>query len=409
MDSFNTIIDTIIGKLNDGIELTKEENECYLKCKVVSTLHAKHDNHNKHDKNNKNNKQPKLKKCYICKRYNENNKKSVFCKTCHNFNTSKRNYMPDLSGKIAIVTGGRIKIGFETAIWLLQCNCTVIITTRFAGDAEYRYKHHENYNEWKNRLYIYQVNFLYFKHVELFVNKIKESFTHVDYLINNAAQTIARPNEFYIHHLEHKPQQSMIISDHRLLLEDKMDNMSNSNCEQISKHISEQRDEFDQALDIRNINSWVLDLEDVPITELTSVYLINTIIPFYLNQQLVGLMTKRKNLENQETKNDVSYIINVSSMEGKFNRAKVSKHPHTNMAKASLNMMTRTCGKDYYKKYNIVMVSVDTGWNTIEEPNSYHKVAPLDCKDGAARILDPIFTNKIQSGIFYKDFIQTDW
>lgn len=41
------------------------------------------------------------------------------------------------------------------------------------------------------------------------------------------------------------------------------------------------------------------------------------------------------------------FIINVSAMEGKFNRSKTPNHPQTNMAKAALNMMTRTSAQDY--------------------------------------------------------------
>lgn len=44
------------------------------------------------------------------------------------------------------------------------------------------------------------------------------------------------------------------------------------------------------------------------------------------------------------------YIVNVSAMEGQFYRKnKSSKHPHTNMAKAALNMMTRTCANEFAK------------------------------------------------------------
>ena len=96
-------------------------------------------------------------------------------------------------------------------------------------------------------------------------------------------------------------------------------------------------------------------------------------------------------------------------MEGCFSRkTKSTSHPHTNMAKASLNMMSRTCGRDYIQD-NIVMVSVDIGWNTIEQPKSYDLKSPIDCVDGAARILDPIFRGLVIPGVFYKDFRQTNW
>lgn len=129
--------------------------------------------------------------------------------------------------------------------------------------------------------------------------------------------------------------------------------------------------------------------------------MINTIVPFHLNKELKQMLTKNNG--------EYSWIINVSSMEGSFSRkGKTHFHPHTNMAKAALNMMTRTCGSDYIKS-NIVMVSVDTGWNNIEQPLSYQYESPLDCEDGAARVLDPIYRELKKHSIFYKNFEITNW
>ena len=128
--------------------------------------------------------------------------------------------------------------------------------------------------------------------------------------------------------------------------------------------------------------------------------MVNAIAPFFITQQIKNMLKKEKK--------EYSWVISVSSMEGKFNRNKTSAHPHTNMAKAALNMMTRTCGIDYIKD-NIVMVSVDSGWNTLEEPNSYDKTSPIDCVDGATRILDPIFRELKAYAIFYKDFKKSQW
>jgi NAD(P)-dependent dehydrogenase (short-subunit alcohol dehydrogenase family) len=91
------------------------------------------------------------------------------------------------------------------------------------------------------------------------------------------------------------------------------------------------------------------------------------------------------------------HIVNVSAVEGQFYRKfKTTRHPHTNMAKAALNMMTRTAAADYWND-GIHMNSVDTGWVTDEDPaeiaertvleHRFHP--PLDIVDGAARIVDP--------------------
>jgi NAD(P)-dependent dehydrogenase (short-subunit alcohol dehydrogenase family) len=156
-----------------------------------------------------------------------------------------------------------------------------------------------------------------------------------------------------------------------------------------------------------------MPLADVTTVELLEVQLVNAIAPFLLNARLKPLMLRVPTRDK--------HIVNVSAMEGQFYRSfKTDKHPHTNMAKAALNMMTRTSAKDYVRD-GIHMNSVDTGWVTDEDPaeiaarkteeHGFHP--PLDIVDGAARIVDPIFDG-VRTGVhvwgqFLKDYAPTHW
>jgi len=345
----------------------------------------------------------KNKTCYMCKKSftQPHNFYEAMCAICGQINFRKRDLKKDQTGKVAIVTGGRIKIGFYTALSLLRNNCRVIITTRFANDALIRYKAEKDCDKWIDHLEIYQVDFLRFHEVEKFVQDIKSKYKRLDYLINNAAQTIRRPPAFYKHIQkaekikDNRNNIKMICSDsfkHQLKIES---NTSKNALINTKEYFPEGKyDEHNQQIDLRVTNTWVKFIDEIDMGEVLEVNLVNSMIPFYLNKEFKKLLEKDYGY---------SWIINVSSMEGKFTSFKTGTHPHTNMAKASLNMMTRTCSKEYFK-HNIVMCSVDTGWNTVEHPKSYHLKSPIDCVDGATRILDPVYRKLKRYGIFYKDF-----
>lgn len=357
--------------------------------------------------------------CYICKvkLWKDDMRHNIhidMCWLCGNINHSKRDFVRNLLGKVAIVTGGRIKIGFETAIRLLRNGCTVVVTSRFVDDCLERYTKDPDYEKFKDRLFIYQLNMLDGTSLNTFVNYIFKTFSRVDFLINNAAQTIKRPKEFFQHLLDkidntnNDGNQKLIVHRNESelkLLDEHNDLLIGYNKNEISEIFPKgELDMFDQQIDLRTNNSWMLEAEEVNLRELAEVYIINSIAPYILSTKLKPVMGN-----SEDQKAAYSWIINVTSMEGVFNwDFKPSRHPHTNMAKAALNMFTRTCGQ-HFIKMNIVMVCVDTGWNNSQQPNSYEFQTPVDCVDGAARILDPIYRELKHYGILYKDFEPHVW
>lgn len=374
-----------------------------------------------------NNNQTNGNTCYMCKKIFASSLNQInnnFCESCFNFNILKRTIQCDLTNKIAVVTGGRVKIGYETAIRLLECNCYVIVTTRFVNDAIKRYQNHVNYEIFSNRLVFYPLDLRRKDQLDEFCIYLHTNYSKIDILIHNAAQTIRRPKEFYQHILSYETSVIKSICD-----TDTSSNNSNnsnslilSNLESYQTHLSNvirvlpngesqmfptnQLDKNNEQIDLRTHNTWIETMGNIQIEECVECMAINALAPFHLNQQLKSLL---KNANG-------AYIINVSSMEGVFNWTnKSDRHPHTNMAKAALNMMTRT-GAISYAKDKIYMVSVDTGWVTNEFPyghNDFIHDAPLDNIDGACRILDPIFeyyNHGISThGVFLKDYVIQQW
>ncbi|CAF1047157.1 unnamed protein product [Adineta ricciae] len=387
--------------------------------------------------------------CYICKLkfrtlhffYDS------LCPSCAALNFSKRNQTSDLSKRIALVTGGRLKIGYRIVLKLLRANCFVIATSRFPIDFLNRLNKERDFDEWKSRIHIYAVDFRCARLIEEFTQMIIEKYDRLDFLINNACQTIQRPQEFYQHLVKHErlasyallPLDQQTIVDGNLQFYKQLfpfstqflehaptslpisstfnDSMSSSLINTTSFDVN------NQLIDFRPTNSWMLRLADLSSIEVAEVLSINTLAPFILNSKLKVLMVD-KHPESECAK----FIINVSAMEGSFSRKnKTSRHPHTNAAKAALNMMTRTSASDY-KKSNIYMVSVDTGWINDEKPLgiAYKTMierdfqTPLDEEDAAARVLDPIIDTyrqvaegktdiNIPYGCFLKDYQKCDW
>jgi NAD(P)-dependent dehydrogenase (short-subunit alcohol dehydrogenase family) len=393
--------------------------------------------------------------CYVCKKdYTRlHHFYDGMCPACADLNYAKRFQTADLTGRTALITGARLKIGYQAGLKLLRAGARVIVTTRFPNDAARRYAAEPDFAEWGRRLRIHGLDLRHSPSVEVFARFLCGTESRLDALLNNAAQTVRRPVAFYQHLLdgEARPWKELPAAERSLLeghhecrgaLERSADPAGTRELSLLdtaavgvgirdSARLSQLRMTYDdricggevfpsgkldadlQQVDLRTQNSWRMALADVPTAELLEVLLINSVAPFVLAARLKPLMLRAAT--------GAVHVVNVSAMEGIFSRGtKTDKHPHTNMAKAALNMMTRTSAPDYARD-GIHMNAVDTGWVTDEDPvaHALRKQAvhdfqpPLDVVDGAARILDPLFsglrTGVHASGIFFKDYQPSAW
>lgn len=358
--------------------------------------------------------------CYVCKQpfvlvhffYH------LLCPRCGALNWTKRHQRADLSGRIALVTGGRIKIGYQTTLKLLRDGGRVLVTTRFPQDAARRYQAEADSMDWWGRLEIHGLDLRDLPAVETFGQHVLQRESHLDILIHNAAQTVKRPLSYYQHLLQTDAMASgtnalTSVSAAEVLLEARPGYKGHLPGTDHYFPVGS----FDlngQQVDQRPSNSWRQRLGEVNTVELLEVFLVSTVSPFLLSNQLLPAL-KRSPAQRR-------FIVNVSAMEGQFARpTKNAFHPHTNMAKAALNMLTRTAAADLAQQ-SIYLNSVDTGWITDEKPlpqservreeQGFH--LPLDAIDGASRIYDPIARGLNEpaeplSGHFLKDYAPYPW
>ena len=395
--------------------------------------------------------------CYVCKALftKLHHFYDTMCSDCGDFNYAKRYQTSNLKGQVAVITGSRLKIGYHITLMLLKAGATVVATTRFPVDSALRFSKEEDFTDWGHRLHIHGLDLRHIPSVELFCDFIEKKYSRLDILINNAAQTVRRPSGFFQHLMgkEELPLASLpplardLLKSHHQCIQDieyAPALESKNNQVAVSWHgvdpglgmrssakLSQIQYSFDgslkaedvfpegeldadlQQVDLRKINSWRLKLGEIETLEMIEVQLVNAIAPFVLCNRLSNLMRK--------VNTGQKHIINVSAMEGKFHRfKKISRHPHTNMAKAALNMLTHTSAAEFAKD-GVFMNAVDTGWVTDEDPAELSKKKqdehdfqpPLDIVDGAARVMDPLLdginSGKHWCGKFLKDYRPIDW
>uniref|UniRef100_UPI00356804E3 SDR family NAD(P)-dependent oxidoreductase n=1 Tax=Paraconexibacter sp. TaxID=2949640 RepID=UPI00356804E3 len=352
------------------------------------------------------------------------------------FNHARRDARTDLHGRRALLTGGRAKIGMYIALRLLRDGAHTTITTRFPADAVRRFAAMPDCEDWLHRLKIVGIDLRDPAQVVALADSVAAQGA-LDVLINNACQTVRRSPGAYaplvaaereplpagplpeVVHLGRADDTGVAVlpgaeEGHWAPTPHSLVELALAARSATTARVAAGTaiDAGGLVPDLHEHNSWSQKVEEVDPMELLEVQLCNMTAPFILVGRLRPALAASASRR--------SYVVNVSAMEGQFARGyKGPGHPHTNMAKAALNMLTRTSAREMLEQDGILMTAVDTGWITDERPHptkarladdGFH--APLDLVDGAARVYDPIVRGEAGEdlhGVFLKDYAVAPW
>ncbi|MEU9112484.1 SDR family NAD(P)-dependent oxidoreductase [Streptomyces sp. NPDC048483] len=380
-------------------------------------------------------------RCYVCKTLYRRTDSfyHLLCPPCATDNAARRALRTDLTGRRVLLTGGRVKIGFQLALMMLRDGAELLVTSRFPRDTRRRFAAAPGSADWLGRLTVIGIDLRDPRQVLGLCQALREEGRPLDILVNNAAQTIRRPPASYALlaagergelpdgvrlapgfrtdlALVERPHAGALglvpptapapaLENETAAVPVPVPAATPGPAAELAA------DEAGLLPDASPANSWTARLGDLDPAELLETQLVNALAPTLLCDRLLPLLLASPHPRR--------YVVNVSAVEGRFAvRKKSTKHPHTNMAKAALNMLTRTSGPELAAQ-GVHMCSVDTGWITDENPLPTKERSaaagfrtPLDIVDGAARVYDPIVRGEAGdpvSGVFLKDYQEADW
>jgi NAD(P)-dependent dehydrogenase (short-subunit alcohol dehydrogenase family) len=372
----------------------------------------------------------KPRRCYVCKGLyrHVDSFYHLLCPDCAADNASRRGLTTDLRGRRALLTGGRVKIGFQLALMLLRDGAELVVTSRFPHDTVRRFRAVPGSEAWLDRLTVVGIDLRDPRQVLGFCEELREDGRPLDILVNNAAQTLRRPPESYALLAAgeltalpptlrgqvrsapgFRPMPALAPAWPTAELESAGPRRPDVGADRLPGR--GQPDEAGLVPDLAPENSWSARLGGLDPAELLETQLVNSVAPALLCDRLLPLLLA--------SPRPARYVVNVTAVEGRFAVLnKTARHPHTNMAKAALNMLTRTSAEELAGE-GVHMCAVDTGWITDENPapkKAYEAGqgfrTPLDVVDGAARVYDPIVRGEAGhpvSGVFLKDYRVADW